>query len=427
MSDKLKICVVGLGYVGLPLAVEFAKQKIPVIGFDISGEKIAKLKKDNDPNQEIPSNVLQKVKIEYTSDATKLKLANFIIVAVPTPINKAKQPDMRMLKNASRLVGQNLTKQSIVVFESTVYPGATEEVCLPIIEKGSGLKLGKDFKLGYSPERINPGDKEHTIGKIVKVVSGSDEKTLELIAKVYSIACKAGVHKAPNIKTAEAAKVIENTQRDLNIALMNELAIIFHKIGINTKDVLDAAGTKWNFHKYTPGLVGGHCIGVDPYYLTYKAEMLGYYPQVILAGRRINDYMSEYVADMMIKGLIKAGKKIEGAKVLVLGLTFKENVADTRNSKIKDTIKKLKEYNIDVYGLDPLLSEQEVKSFRVINVGSLETRVKFDGVILSAMHNAFNHISIFKIKKLANKKLVVIDIKSVLNHVNNNKIIYRDL
>jgi UDP-N-acetyl-D-galactosamine dehydrogenase len=405
-----KICVVGLGYVGLSLAIEFAK-KFETIGFDINSEKIDGLKRSIDRTGEIEESELKKTKIKFTDDAADIKNANFVVVAVPTPINKLKKPNLKYLKSASELVGKNLSKGSTVIFESTVYPGVIEEICAPIIEKNSGLKCGVDFKIGYSPERINPGDKEYTIDKIIKVVSGMDKESTERIAEIYTQIIKAGVFKAKNIKTAEAAKVIENIQRDLNIALMNELSLIFERIGINTKDVLEAAGTKWNFHKYFPGLVGGHCIGVDPYYLTYKAEELGYSPQVILAGRGINEYMSKHVVDITIKGLIEANKKVKGAKVLLLGLTFKENVKDARNSKAKDIIKYLKEYDIDVVSWDPLLSDDIVeKVFGVKNI-KFKDNGKIDAVILITQHDEFKKISLEDLKEAMDNP-VLIDVKS---------------
>ncbi|MFO7577399.1 MAG: nucleotide sugar dehydrogenase, partial [Pelovirga sp.] len=332
-AKEAKIALVGLGYVGLPLAAAFGRQA-QVIGLDISARKIAELHNGFDATGELSSADLASTCIDFTSDAARLSEASFIIVTVPTPIDGNKRPDLTPVISASRTIGRNLRPGSIVVFESTVYPGVTEEICVPLLEEESGLRCGVDFKVGYSPERINPGDKVHTVDKIIKVVSGQDAQTLDTIASVYELVVTAGVHRAPSIKVAEAAKVIENTQRDLNIALMNELALIFGRLGISTRDVLAAAGTKWNFLRFTPGLVGGHCIGVDPYYLTYKAEEIGYNPQVILAGRRINDGMAKHVAEMTVKNLIHADKAVKGARVLVLGLTFKENVPDIRNSKV---------------------------------------------------------------------------------------------
>lgn len=434
MSNKfpnnIKIAIVGLGYVGLPLAVEFGKTKLaPVIGFDINTAKINLLKKGVDPTGELKNSELSRTDINYTDNPPNLKQANFIIIAVPTPVTQAKKPDLSLVKRASQIVGQNLQKGSLVVYESTVYPGVTEEICAPILEKESKLKCGIDFKIGYSPERINPGDKEHTIDKIIKIVAGQDKESLEIIAQVYSLVCKAGIHKAPNIKTAEAAKVIENIQRDLNIALVNELVLIFGILDISTKEVLEAAATKWNFHKYQPGLVGGHCIGVDPYYLVYKAEEIGYHPQVITAGRRINDSMPEYAAELMIKGLNKANKNIKGARVLIMGLTFKENVKDIRNSKIKDVVNKLKEYKIEVLGYDPLISEKEInKEFGIKAVTDIENLSDIDGVILSVTHEQFKNLRADFYNKIRNGKLILVDIKSFYfgqELTQNKNIIYK--
>ena len=353
------IAVVGLGYVGLPLAVEFGKQ-YRTIGFDLSESKIAAYRSGVDPTAEVnPEALRAATHLEFTTDAKQLKRANFVVVAVPTPIDDAHQPDFAPLLSASEFVGKNLQRGAIVVFESTVYPGATEEICVPVIERFSGMKWMSDFNVAYSPERINPGDREHTLTRITKVVSGDTAETLERVAEVYGSVVKAGVHRATSIKVAEAAKVIENTQRDLNIALMNELALIFHKIGIDTTDVLQAAGTKWNFLPFRPGLVGGHCIGVDPYYLTHKADKLGYHPQVILAGRRINDGMGKYVAEQTVKEIIRAGFPVKAAKVNVLGLTFKENVPDLRNSRVIDVINELRSYGADVRVHDPVADPRE--------------------------------------------------------------------
>jgi len=416
-NKKEKVAVVGLGYVGLPLALEFGKI-VPTIGFDLNERRIKELKSNNDRNNESSTHDLKNARyLEYTSDPKKLKEAKFIIVAVPTPINKNRQPDLFCVSSASEIVGKNLSKGSIVVFESTVYPGVTEDICLPIIEKMSGLKFGRDFKMGYSPERINPGDKEHTVTNIVKVVSGSDQDALEQVAGVYSLIVKAGVYKAESIKTAEAAKVIENTQRDLNIALMNELALIFGKMGIDTQAVLKAAGTKWNFIRMQPGLVGGHCIGVDPYYLTYKAEELGYHPEVILAGRKINDNMGKYVAEQTVKKLITAGKTIKGCKVLVAGITFKENVSDIRNSKVVDIIAELKEYGIDVIICDPLADSAEVKHEYGLTLSAYNKNIKIDALLVAVSHNEFK--SIFTAKAIKqhfgkNDRVVVVDLKGIL-------------
>lgn len=412
MSPKTKICIIGLGYVGLPLAVAFAKKGYEVFGFDINKKRINDLKHNFDSAEEVESGDLKRTKIVYSANPEGLKKANFLIVAIPTPIDRAKRPNLSLLKKAAKIVGENIQKGSIVVFESTVYPGVTEEICAPIIEKYSRLKTGRDWYLGYSPERINPGDKEHTIDKVVKIVSGINKDTLDKIAKIYGSICKAGIYKAPNIKTAEAAKVIENIQRDLNIALVNELSLIFHRLGICTQEVLEAAATKWNFHRYQPGLPSGHCIPVDPYYLTHRAEELGYHPQVILAGRRINDYMAEYVAELTIQGLIEAGKRVQKAKVLIMGLTFKENVRDTRNSKVKDIIRKLKKYRVGVYGYDPLLSPEEIRDFKIKSISSLQRMPKMDGVILPIIHNPFFKLSLSFLKKIMKKPPVLIDVKS---------------
>ncbi len=359
--DEIKVAVVGLGYVGLPLAVEFGK-KFPTIGFDLSADKIAAYRRHVDPTGELSSEQLKaSVKLMPTTDAAALKEANFIVVAVPTPVDEGHVPDFSPLIGASTVVGKNLQRGATVVFESTVYPGATEEVCIPIIEKQSGLKWKDDFFVGYSPERINPGDREHTLTTITKVVSGDTPETLERVAEVYGSVIKAGVFKASSIKVAEAAKVIENTQRDLNIALVNELSLIFHRVGIDTLEVLQAAGTKWNFLPFRPGLVGGHCIGVDPYYLTHKAEMLGYHPQVILAGRRINDGMGKYIAEQTVKCMIHSGLPVKGGSVIVLGLTFKENCPDLRNSKVIDVIRELQSYGVTVHVHDPVAAASEAR------------------------------------------------------------------
>lgn len=413
--EDVKIAVVGLGYVGLPLAVAFGKSRFaPIIGLNKSQARLDSLKAGRDPNKDVPDADLALAKVEYTLDPSALSRANFIIVTVPTPITQAKTPDLTPVIEASETIGKYIKPGTVVIYESTVYPGVTEEVCVPLIEKQSGLKCGVDWYVGYSPERTNPGDTEHTITTTVKVVSGIDNETLELVAAVYGEICKAGVHKAPNIKTAEAEKVIENTQRDLNIALINELSLIFHRMGINTRDVIEAAGTKWNFHKYQPGLVGGHCIGVDPYYLTHKAQELGYNPEVILAGRRINDWMPEYVADLTILGLVEAGKVVQGARVLVMGLTFKEDIRDTRNSKIGDTIKKLKSYGVSVLAHDPNLYQAEVEKFGVEHVPDLSGMAKVDGVILSTLHREFKNITLEQVIKYYNDngKGVLVDLKS---------------
>ena len=383
------VAVVGLGYVGLPLAVEFGKRR-ETIGLDLSAEKIASYKRFIDPTGELPSSELEAAKhLRVTTDPKELANADYIIIAVPTPVDIAHQPDFSPLVGSSTSVGKYLKKGAIVVYESTVYPGATEEVCIPVLEKHSGLKWMKDFHVGYSPERINPGDKEHTLTKILKIVSGDDAETLEKVAQLYESIIIAGVHRASSIKVAEAAKVIENTQRDLNIALMNELALIFDRIGIDTMEVLKAAGTKWNFLPFRPGLVGGHCIGVDPYYLTHKAEMLGYIPQVILAGRRINDSMGKHIAEQTVKKMINAGSQVKGAKVNVLGLTFKENCPDLRNSKVIDIIQELQSYGIDVQVHDPMAESTEAKHEYGITLRSWDELPQADAIVAAVAHKEF--------------------------------------
>jgi len=427
IKDSLTIAVVGLGYVGLPLAVAFAKAGQRVVGFDINEKRISSLKRARDESGEVDEIDLKNAEIKYSSNPKDLKQANFIIVAVPTPVNKANQPDLGLIESASRLVGQNLAKGATIVYESTVYPGVTEDVCVPIIERESQLKAGQGFFIGYSPERVNPGDKEHTIDKIIKIVSGMDKKTLNHIAEVYSIVCAAGVHKAPNIKTAEAAKVFENIQRDVNIALVNELSLICHRLGIKTTDVLDAGGTKWNFLKFRPGLVGGHCVGVDPYYLVQKAEELGIHPQVISAGRRVNDFMAEFVAQETISGLIEAGKPVKNAKVLVMGLTFKENIKDVRNSKISVTIEKLKGLGVKISGLDPNLTVQEIKEeFQIEKVQNIGKG--YDAVLVSANHKEFKN-SLAKILISSTNPPVIIDVNGLYSKElnSNQKVIYKTL
>lgn len=383
------IGVVGLGYVGLPLAVEFGCVH-RTIGFDLNQAKIASYKNYVDPTGEVSSEYLRRAKkLFVTHDPQHLAEADFIIVAVPTPIDNAHLPDFAPLVGASEIVGKHMKRGAIVVYESTVYPGATEEVCIPILERHSGLSWRRDFHVGYSPERINPGDKEHTLTTIVKVVAGDDDPTLEAVAELYASVVKAGVHRASSIKVAEAAKVIENTQRDLNIALMNELAIIFNKLGLDTLEVLRAAGTKWNFLPFRPGLVGGHCIGVDPYYLTYKAEMIGYHPEVILAGRRINDGMGKYIAEQTIKQMIAGGSSIKGAKVNVLGLTFKENVPDLRNSRVIDVINELRTYGVDVYVHDPVTLPEDAKHEYGIDLVSWDALPVADAMVAAVAHRSF--------------------------------------
>ncbi len=416
VMNERKVAVVGLGYVGLPIAIAFGKRQ-PVIGFDISKAKIEDLKKGHDCTGEVSTADLKFSRVDYTVDPADLKKADFIIVAVPTPINEALQPDLKALRMSSELIGENLSRGAIVVYESTVYPGVTEEVCVPILEKKSGLKSGKDFKVGYSPERINPGDKEHSLENIVKVVSAQDEESLDIVAKTYGLVVKAGVHKASSIKVAEAAKVIENTQRDLNIALMNELAIIFNRLGIDTKSVLEAAGTKWNFLKFFPGLVGGHCIGVDPYYLTHKAESVGYHPQVILAGRRINNGMGKFVAEQAIKRLCQLNRPAGELKVAVLGLTFKENVPDLRNSRVPDIIAELREYGVQVCVHDPMAESEEAVAEYGIRLSEWDQLKNADGIILAVAHQAYADMGSKKILELlrTHDRGVMIDVKCMLD------------
>lgn len=415
-AHEEKLSLIGLGYVGMPIAVAFSNRGIDVIGFDLNEKKIELYKDGVDPTHEVGDEGIKACNVEFTSDETRLREAKFHIVAVPTPVNDDHTPDLSPVEGASEILGRNLTKGSVVVFESTVYPGVTEEVCVPILEKESGLKCGTDFKIGYSPERINPGDKVHRLESITKIVSGMDEETLDCVAKVYEIVVDAGVHRAESIKVAEAAKVIENSQRDINIAFMNELSIIFNKMGIDTKSVLDAAGTKWNFLKFYPGLVGGHCIGVDPYYLTYKAEMLGYHSQVILAGRRINDDMGKYVAENCVKQLIKADKPVRGAKVAILGFTFKENCPDTRNTKVWDIVKELREYGIEPVITDPVADEREAKRLYDVDFMDLNQIKHMDAIILAVAHEEFKKLSSTQISALFCKGCrVLLDIKGILN------------
>jgi UDP-N-acetyl-D-galactosamine dehydrogenase len=393
-SPVATIGVVGLGYVGLPLAVEFAR-RYRTIGFDLSEAKIAAYRDKRDPTGEVSRADLEAATgLEVTSDATALRDADFVIVAVPTPIDDAHQPDFGPLLGASESVGRNLKRGATVVFESTVYPGATEEVCVPVIERHSGMTWKRDFFVGYSPERINPGDREHTLTRIVKVVSGDSPQTLERVAAVYGSVVGAGVHRASSIKVAEAAKVIENTQRDLNIALMNELALIFHKIGIDTVEVLEAAGSKWNFLPFRPGLVGGHCIGVDPYYLTHKADKLGYHPQVILAGRRINDGMGKYIAEQTVKQLIQAGRTVKGADVVVLGLTFKENVPDLRNSRVIDVVNELVSYGMRVHVHDPVADPAEAQHEYGITLTPWHALPRAEAIVAAVAHRALRERSV---------------------------------
>jgi UDP-N-acetyl-D-galactosamine dehydrogenase len=409
------IAVVGLGYVGLPLAVAFGKRG-KIVGFDISERRIQELRRHWDRTNEVATEDLTQAKVGYTSDPAKLKAADFIIVAVPTPINKAKRPDLEPVESASRTVGQNLSRGAIVVYESTVYPGVTEDICVPILEKESGLSCGKDFFVGYSPERINPGDKVHTLEKITKVVSGQTPEVLEIVAEVYASVVGAGVYRAANIRTAEAAKVIENTQRDLNIALVNELSVIFHLMGIDTLSVLEAAGTKWNFLPFRPGLVGGHCIGVDPYYLTHKAEELGYVPQVILAGRRINDGMGKYIVESMAKLLIQNNVNPNGARVGVLGLTFKEDVPDLRNSKVFDIVQELHDYRAKVWIHDPVADPEEVNhEAKDFTLSKKEKLKDLDVVIVAVAHAEFRKLGAGWIRRIVRPRGIVVDVKGIFS------------
>lgn len=399
MSRKEKISVIGLGYVGMPLTIAFAKVA-DVVGFDISREKVNQYLNGIDVTKEVGDEAIQSSTAIFTWEEKYIRDCKFHVVAVPTPINPDKTPDLKSVIGASKAVGRNLVKGSIVVFESTVYPGVTEDICVPILEQESGLKYGVDFKVGYSPERINPGDKVHRLETIVKVVSGMDEDSLEEIAKVYEMVIEAGVHRAESIKVAEAAKVIENSQRDINIAFMNELSIIFNKMGIDTKDVLEASGTKWNFLNFTPGLVGGHCIGVDPYYLTYKAEEMGYHSQIILSGRKINDDMGKYVAENTVKKMIKANKQINGSKVAIFGFSFKENCPDVRNTKVIDVIKELEEYGIVVKVVDPVVDKEGLWHEYRINSCNIEEIRDMDAIIFAVPHEEFRSISLDDIKKM---------------------------
>jgi UDP-N-acetyl-D-galactosamine dehydrogenase len=410
IKKEAKIAVIGLGYVGLPIALAFAK-KVKVIGFDINEGRVNMMRKGIDPSNELTKKDFANSHIEFTHKLEDLKKANFFIVAVPTPIDEHNLPDLKPLIGASTTVGKVLKKGDYVVYESTVYPGCTEEDCIPVLEKMSGLKFMKDFKVGYSPERINPGDKEHTITKILKVVSGCDKESLDNIAKTYEIIVEPGTHRASSIKVAEAAKIIENTQRDVNIALMNELSIIFSRIGINTYDVLEAAGTKWNFLKFFPGLVGGHCIGVDPYYLTYKAESLGYHAKVINSGRYVNDSMGFYVAKNLVKRISSLGKNISKSKVLVMGATFKEDVSDIRNSKVADIIKELKSYNVKVDVIDPHADSDELE--HEYGFGLNKPGKKYDGVIVAVNHKEYKTLDEKFFKSVMDKKGVLVDIKGM--------------
>jgi len=418
ISKKERVSIVGLGYVGLPIAVAFAK-KVEVIGFDISKEKVDLYKKGVDPTKEVGNDAVKDTTVRFTSNPEDLKMAKFHIVAVPTPVKSDHTPDLTPVESASRTVGQNLSTGSIVVYESTVYPGVTEDICIPILEQESGLKCGIDFKVGYSPERINPGDKVHRLETIVKVVSGMDDESLDIIAKVYELVVEAGVYRAKNIKVAEAAKVIENSQRDINIAFMNELSIIFNKLNIDTKAVLKAAGTKWNFLNFFPGLVGGHCIGVDPYYLTYKAEQVGYHSQIILSGRKINDNMGKYVVENFIKKLILADVSIKNAKVAILGFTFKENCPDTRNTRIIDIVDELKEYGINPMIVDPVADVDEAEHEYGLSFNKIDDIKDMDALVFTVGHDEFKTLNTDKIDKMfkdvKNESKILIDVKGIFD------------
>lgn len=415
LNKQEKLAVIGLGYVGLPIALEFAKH-VSVIGFDINAERVTMMRNHIDPSNELPPQAFDGCDIHFTHTLDELRQAKFFIVAVPTPVDEHNVPDLKPVLRASETVGKVIKPGDYVVFESTVYPGCTEEDCLPIIEQLSGLQLGKDFKLGYSPERINPGDKLHTLASIVKVTSGSDAEASDVIAGVYELVVKAGIHKASSIKVAEAAKIIENTQRDLNIALMNELSIIFDKMGINTYEVLEAAGTKWNFLKFQPGLVGGHCIGVDPYYLTYKAAELGYSSKVILAGRQINDGMGAYVAKKVLQHIIQNSGNVKQAKVLILGATFKENVTDVRNSKVADVVKQLQEYYLNVEVADPLADSAELKHEYGFSLVS-EIGTEYDAVIVTVPHEAYKALGNEYFASITKPHALIADLKGIYRGV----------
>lgn len=418
LVDKTEnLALVGLGYVGMPIAVAFAKKGLNVIGFDLNAEKIKLYQSGVDPTKEVGNDVIKTTAVKFTSDENELKKAKFIIVAVPTPVNTDHTPDLTPVIGASEIVGRNLTKGSIVVYESTVYPGCTEDVCIPILERESKLKCGVDFKIGYSPERINPGDKVHRLENIHKIVSGMDEESLKEIQNVYNLVIEVGTHPVSNIKTAEAVKVVENSQRDINIAFMNELAMVFDRMGIDTNEVVDGMNTKWNALGFRPGLVGGHCIGVDPYYFTYEAEKLGYHSQIILNGRIVNDNMGKYVADAAIKKMIEAGQCPKKSKVVILGLTFKENCPDTRNSKVDDIVKRLREYSIDPVVVDPWASERDALKEYGITLTKFDDVKDADCVIVAVAHKEFKELSLEQLKKLyhagADNEKVLIDVKGL--------------
>lgn len=411
LDRQQKIALIGLGYVGLPIALEFAR-KMSVIGFDINSKRVQMMKEGIDPCKEIPSEDFKGRDIVFTSDSSDLNKASFFVVAVPTPIDEYNQPDLHPLISASTTVGRALKKGDYVVYESTVYPGCTEEDCIPVLERESGLKCGTDFKVGYSPERINPGDKEHTLINTKKIVSGCDSESLEVIARVYEQIITAGVHRAPSIKVAEAGKIIENTQRDVNIALMNELSIIFNRIGINTYDVIEAAGTKWNFLKFYPGLVGGHCIGVDPYYLVHKAKQVGYHAHLIDAGRFVNDSMGGYIAKQTVKRILAADKHLSQSRVLVLGFTFKENVADVRNTKVANIVKELQSYRVKVDLVDPYADPEEVRHEYQIEMKA-QPEGTYDAIIVAVAHREYRMMTESDFLKLANESCLLVDVKGL--------------
>ncbi len=412
LKGKRIIAVVGLGYVGVSLLVELSR-RFKVTGFDTDSERIKELSRGIDRTGEANKRDLKSSNIFLTANPHELRNASVIIIAVPTPIDEHKIPDLSPLKSASEIVGRNLQKGAVVVYESTVYPGVTEEICVPILESTSGMRCGRDFKVGYSPERVNPGDKTHGLTNIVKVVSAQDKDTLKLLSSIYGSVVKAGIYKAPDIKTAEAAKVIENIQRDLNIALVNELAIIFNRMRLDTQEVLKAAETKWNFLSFQPGLVGGHCIGVDPYYLTFKAQSIGYHPEVILAGRRINDNMGIYVAENTIKQLIHSGRSVKDSKILIMGITFKENIRDIRNTRVMDIYNELKDYGVDVYVDDPYADKAEVyREYKISLLENLEDKEPYDGIILAVAHRAYTKLTLDYLKDICNDKPVLIDVKA---------------
>lgn len=421
ISKEEKISVIGLGYVGLPLAVAFSRH-INVIGFDINKEKIEKYKNGNDVTMELGDRTIKECKVEFTFEEAKLKESKFHIVAVPTPVSINKSPDLEIIINASRIIGRNLQKGSVVVYESTVYPGVTEEICIPILEKESGLLCGTDFKVGYSPERINPGDKVNTLESIVKVVSAIDQESLNLISKIYELVIKKGIYKAESIMVAEASKIVENSQRDINIAFMNELSLIFNRMNIDTREVLKAAGTKWNFLNFRPGLVGGHCIGVDPYYFIYKAEQLGYHSQIILSGRKINDKMSDFVVENTVKLMINNNLKVNKSKVIIMGITFKANCPDTRNSKIFDIINKLQTYGIEIHVYDPIANSSDVESEYGVKLIDKKEIKNADSIIFAVDHDQFKEIDCDVIKSMykpiyygEDRKFVLLDVKGLFN------------